>query len=59
VEHDDWDYYEEDKPQTDYVTDDIFFDEAYEHDFIGDYNYPYIEPDELYMDRNIVTKMRV
>ncbi|XP_062576153.1 DC-STAMP domain-containing protein 2-like [Saccostrea cucullata] len=54
-EYDDGEYdADDDKSQTDYVTDDIFDDG--EDDFIGDYDYPYIEPEELDMDRDIVSK---
>lgn len=56
-EYDESDYYDDDKSQTDYVTNDIFDDE--EDDFIGDYDYAYIEPDELEMDRDIVLKTNV
>lgn len=56
-EYEESDYYDDDKSQTDYVTNDIFDDE--EDDFIGDYDYAYIEPDELEMDRDIVLKTNV
>lgn len=49
--------YDDDKSQTDYVTNDIFNDE--EDDFLGDYDYAYIEPDELEIDRDIVLKTKV
>lgn len=50
-------YYDDDKSQTDYVTYDIFDDD--EDYFIGDYDYAYIEPDELEIDRDIVLKTKV
>lgn len=56
-EYDDWGYDEDAKSQTDYVTNDIFSDG--EDDFIGDFDYPYIEPEELDIDRDIVSKTKV
>lgn len=50
-------YYDDDKFQIDYVINDIFDDE--EDDFIGDYDYVYIELDELEMDCDIVLKINV
>lgn len=55
-ECDESDYYD-DEFQIDYVINDIFDDE--EDDFIGDYDYVYIELDELEMDCDIVLKINV
>lgn len=56
-EYDESDYNDDDKFQIDYVINDIFDDE--EDDFIGDYDYVYIELDELEMDCDIVLKINV
>ena len=48
---------DDDKSDTDYVTNEIFEDG--EEEFCGDFNYAYIEPDELEIDREIIAETKV
>ena len=56
-EYDMSDDLDDDKSDTDYVTNEIFEDG--EEEFCGDFNYAYIEPDELEIDREIIAETKV